>query len=74
MMGWDGWCGAYWSAGWLLVAVLAGTLLWLVYFRQGKQRTGRAGGDSALAILEKRCAEGELTLEQYEDMRRTLKS
>lgn len=73
MMSWDGWCGAYWNAGWLLIAVLSGIVLWLAFAWHAKQRTKRTGGDAAMAILEQRFAQGELTREQYEDMRRTLK-
>lgn len=87
MMGWGGFGyghGGY-SFGWwgiamgivmlLFWALIIGGAIWLVVslFRQGRA-VGVSTGRSALDILSERYARGEITREQYEQMRRDLES
>ncbi len=88
MMGWYGPPGATGGAptgwnwglamglGWLSMlafwgATLVGLVL-LVRWMGGLGQPRGAGWESALDILKRRCASGELTREQYEQMRQVL--
>jgi len=79
MMGWGGygygyggWWGLVMVLFWVLViAGIVALVVWLVRQEQGQR--GPAGGeDRALATLRERYARGEITQEQFEQMRRTL--
>ncbi len=68
MMGRWGW--GPWGGGWGLVAMLlalAGIVL--VVLALGRRE---ARGDEALQILRRRLASGEITPEQFEELRKTL--
>ncbi len=72
----DGW--GWWRVfGWVWMVIFWGLIIWAVYAvvtrLQGKpdDRTPHDGG-SALDILEHRYARGEITAEQFEEMRRRL--
>ena len=70
--GYAGWWGLIMLLFWLLV-IAGGVALvvWLV--RQGQGSHPAAGGDDrALATLRERYARGELTQDEFEQMRRTL--
>ncbi len=60
------------GAGFRLV-VLAGIVVGIVYLVRAINRRGGMGhGESARDILEKRYARGEISKEQFEEMKRTL--
>ena len=82
MWGWNGWG---WGGMLLMmlfwVLVLGGltALILLAVSGWGRSRTGqsgetRASSDRAIEILKERYARGEITKEQYEQMRRDLMS
>ncbi len=77
MWGWGGW--GWWSPIWGIVMlvfwllVLAGLGLVVLWFvRQIRPGEAAAGRSRALEILQERYARGEITREQYEQMRRDL--
>ena len=83
MMGWGGpgygfgWWGILMGILMLLFWVLViGGIVWLVIWLVQQPRPGAAGpgapGPSALDILRERYARGEITREQYEQMRHDL--
>lgn len=70
--GYSGWWGLVTLLFWVL-AIAGGVALvvWLV--RQGQGSHPAAGGeDRALATLRERYARGEITQDEFEQMRRTL--
>ena len=81
MMGWGGYAFGIWGIimgivmllFWVLV--IGGIVLLVVWlFRQGQPAAATPGGRGALDILKERYARGEITREQYEQMRRDLES
>jgi len=54
----------------VLVAIVAGAVYMARYFTRQGRHSHRE--DSALDILQKRYARGEITKEQYEEMKRNL--
>jgi len=72
----DGW-GWWMVFGWLWMVVFWGLIIWAVYAvltrleRKPPTPTPR-DEDTPLAIVERRYAHGELTTEQFEEMRRRL--
>lgn len=70
------WMGQGYGAGWFWIAaivrlVLFAALIWLGYL--AITRLARPERESnALAVLKERYARGEISREQYEEMRRTL--
>ena len=78
MMGWGGfgffpWWGILMLLFWALV-IGGGALLLVWLFRQGRPPEAPPGphGPQALDILRERYARGEITREQYQQMRRDL--
>ena len=77
MMGWDGygyspWWGVVMMGFWALIIVgVVLLIVWLVRQQPGGQST-RMSEDRALSILRERFARGEITQEQFEEMRRAL--
>jgi putative membrane protein len=70
----DGW-GGWMILGWIWMIVLWGLIVWAVYTvisRLGGSNDHRSQGSDAQAILEERFARGEITREEFADMRRTL--
>ncbi len=58
---------------WLaLLGGIAALVVWAV--RQYSPRTGAGPGEDALEILRRRYAQGEITREQFEQMKRDLKA
>lgn len=53
----------------VIAAVVAAVVVWL---SKRRAPAGSQGGGSSLEILKERYARGELTHEQYEEMRRAL--
>jgi putative membrane protein len=62
--------------GWLMMLVFWGLIIAgivvLVRALVGRNVFGQLGQDSALDILRRRYAAGEITKEQFEEMKRTL--
>jgi putative membrane protein len=77
-MMWYGGAGWGWWMlfGWIWMVVFWGLIIWAVYTivsRLAARREPPSGTlESALDILERRYASGELTHEQFEEMRRRL--
>ncbi len=80
MWGWGWGHGAYGFPFWLLaggfrLVVLAAIVVGVVFVARGFARQGGWRGhreESALDILQKRYARGEITREQYEEMKKNL--
>lgn len=76
MMGWGGFgFNPLWAILMLLfwVLIIGGVALLVVWlFRQGQPAPSHPGGSQALNILQERYARGEITREQYEQMRRDI--
>ena len=76
------WNGHMTAAGWaiailwtvIILALIAGAVYWLVSELSGRNpREAAAPGEgSAREILDRRLAKGELTVEQYKELRATL--
>jgi putative membrane protein len=70
--GWGWWM----IVGWVSMLLFWGLVIWAVYMVISRLSRGRDEHSqpqaSALDILERRYASGELTSEQFEDMRRRL--
>jgi uncharacterized membrane protein len=68
------------SGGWIfsifatiiLVALLVAAAFWAVRLMRTRQAPERAGAASALEILDRRLASGEIKADQYEQLRHTL--
>jgi len=60
----------------VLAVPIIGGIAWVVQalVRSGSGPASRGGGESALDILKRRYAAGEITREQFDEMRRTLES
>lgn len=68
MMGWSNWMGP-WS--WLVILVLLGILVWALAERRGSGLQHRSDSPvdhriSAMEILKKRYAKGEMSREEFE--------
>ena len=76
MWNWGTGWGWWMAFGWLWMVVIWGLIIWAVYWivsRLSERRESPAGRqESGLDILERRYASGELTHEQFEEMRRHL--
>lgn len=78
-MMWDRWDGANgWSAagfwmlaGMVLIALIVVVGVWLIV---RSNRTTRAAGPTAMDILSQRFARGEITKDEYEAAKRTLRA
>ena len=76
------WNGHMTAAGWamailwtvIILALIAGAVYWLVseLSRRNPREPAATGEGSARAILDRRLAMGELTVEQYKELRATL--
>ena len=70
--GWGWWM----MFGWLWMIVLWGLIIWAVYMLVSRLNSSTPGrtdsGPTALEILERRYASGELTHEQFGEMRQRL--
>ena len=69
------------GAGWMIVIMLGMLLFWglvavgIVWLlRDALGRRPHGSGDDPLAILDRRLAEGKLSIEDYEQRKRTLKT
>ncbi len=78
------WGGGWWGGGWMmaitwifwLLLIGAGVWLLVILIRRNRQlatpTSALPPGESALDILRKRYARGEITKEEYDDMRRAI--
>ncbi len=82
------WSGGWWGGGWMMIItwvfwlLLIGAGIWLlvtVIRRNSQPQThpptpsaSLPAGDTALEILKQRYARGEITKEEYDDMRRAI--
>jgi uncharacterized membrane protein len=76
------WNGHMTAAGWaiailwtvIILALIAGAIHWLVseLSRRSPREAEATGEGSARAILDRRLAKGELTVEHYKELRATL--
>ena len=68
----DGW-GWWMLVGWLWMVLLIAAIVWAVYAMTERTEPRRPDREpDALQILERRYARGELTHEQFEEMRARL--
>ena len=58
--------------GWILALLGLGGLAYQLGWRPSERSDARGGGKSALDILKERYARGEITKEQYDQMRRDI--
>ena len=72
MWGWEGGMGYGYGGSymWILLLVVIGLLVFLIL--QNVQSGSRTDQESPLDILKKRFAKGEITKEEYEEMKRKL--
>jgi|ERR1035437_10227719 uncharacterized membrane protein len=56
----------------IILGLVVGLIVWAVSPRGDRGGSAAAAGESARAILDRRLASGELTVEQYEQLRETL--
>jgi putative membrane protein len=76
MMHWMNGVGGYMWFGWIFWLILLGVIIWAVVTIINKSQISSRNnqpGESALDILKKRFAKGELTKEQYDQMKIALK-
>ena len=71
-----GWGWMMMAGGWIVMLVFLGLIIagivFLVRALTNRPVVGRPGQDSALEVLRRRYVAGEITKEQFEDMKRTL--
>ena len=76
MMHWMNGAGGYMWFGWIFWLILLGVIVWAVVTIINKNQTGTGNnqlGESSIDILKKRFAKGEITKEQYDQMKTVLK-
>ena len=76
MMHWMNGGGGYMWFGWIFWLILLGVIVWAVVTIINKNQTGTGNnqlGESSIDILKKRFAKGEITKEQYDQMKTVLK-
>jgi putative membrane protein len=56
----------------IIIALIVGLIIWTVSPRGGRDSSPNATGESPREILDRRLASGELTVEQYEQLREAL--
>ena len=74
------WNGHMSTAGWILsvlwtliiVALVVAGIVWLVSTLSNREAGGSTSSASAREILDRRLASGEITVEQYQQLRHTL--
>ena len=70
-MGGYGMMGFGMGFGFIFMLLFFGLIIWLIVTLSNANQSNKNGPDS-LAILKKRYASGEITKEQYEEMKREL--
>ena len=69
-----GWYGFGWIFGLLFWVLVVVGIIYLVKAIMGGDRRGPAAKESSEEILKRRYAAGEISTEQFEEMRKRLKS
>lgn len=74
MMGGYGWFGGLLTLffGALVVAGIVLLIIWAVRASAHQPVSGSAGHDEAVAIAKRRCASGEITTQEYDEIMRAL--
>ncbi len=70
----DGFFGHMWI-GWLFWVVIIGLIIWAVLFFAGRRSGGGQASDpkeTALEILEKRYAQGEISKQEFDEKKSSL--
>jgi putative membrane protein len=68
----DGW-GWWMMMGWIWMVVFWGIIIWAVVTVAGRLGGDRSSDDdTAMALLERRYAAGEISKEEFEERRQTL--
>jgi putative membrane protein len=73
MPGYWGWGGMW--IGWIIWLVIIAAIIWVVVSLIGRSKRGEENvhpTESALDILKKRYAKGEITKEQFDQMKKDL--
>ncbi len=70
--GWGGWWGGMWMFP-LMMMTVCFVVMYLVFGRGRDHGRGR-GSDDALEILRRRFASGEISNEQFQEMKKQLES
>ena len=68
------WGGGFWF-GWIFWIVIIGAVIWLIISQSGKNRYQNQINphlESPLDIIKKRYAKGEISKEQFEEMKKDL--
>jgi putative membrane protein len=68
------WGGGMWF-GWIFWLVIIGAIIWLIFSQSGRYRNQSSVNphlESPLDILKKRYAKGEISKEQFEEMKKDL--
>lgn len=68
--------GGLWMIFWLIVLVVVILLIWKIFEKESGTTTGgytRQTSSDAIRILDERLASGEITIEEYERLKDTLK-
>jgi len=74
MMGYNGVCGGYmmyWNPLLGILLIVAVVLL-IIWFSKQRARLAGQGGESALDILKKRYARGEINRDEFERMKKDI--
>lgn len=74
-MGDWGWGAGWMIVGWIWMVVFWGALIWLIVWgvkRLTEPRQPATGGQTPVEVLKLRYARGEVTRQQYEEMKRDL--
>jgi putative membrane protein len=77
MMYWGGWNGGWMIGGMILMIIFWGAVIWLVVWGIRKatnhgSSSAVTGGRTPLEIAKERYAKGEITLQQFEEIKRNL--
>jgi uncharacterized membrane protein len=56
----------------IIIALIVGLIVWAISPRGGRDSSPNATGESAREVLGRRLASGEITLEQYSQLREAL--
>jgi putative membrane protein len=77
MDGWNGYNSSYGAWGWLLMLLMMALFILAVVLAVrylGREWHGNAKGETALDVLKKRYAKGEIGKEEYEEAKKDITS
>ena len=67
--------GGYWFVGWIFMILFwAAIILAIIWLYRQIRGTAPVGGETALDILKKRYASGEITKDEFNEMKKELTS